>query len=378
MNDKQKLTVRAFGLASFLNDMGSDIVYAVWPMFVTTVLGADMVVLGLIDGIGDSVVYISKGVSGYLSDRLRKRKIFIWGGYILGSISRLGYALSPVWQWLVPFRILDRAGKVRSSPRDVLLSEVSTRRNRGGNFGFLKMMDNAGAVVGILIALFFLGKIGYRTLFLFAAIPSIIGAFVIMRYVKERKPKNAFRKLHLNDLDTNLKLFILLSMIFALGNFSYSFLIVYANKFGFNEFVVPAFYLLFTFTSMVLSIPMGKLTDLLGRKTIMATSFIAFALTGYLAMIANAAWMIVASFVAYGVHKAALEPPQKTMVLELAPNDESASVLGVYQMLTGLMYLPASLIAGILWQTHGSSVMFTFSIVLSLLATFLLVFIKKD
>ena len=108
-------------------------IYPVWPLFVTSVMGANMAMLGLIDGLGEAFVSISKAISGYISDRIRKRKFFIWSGYILGSISRFGYALAPSWHWLIPLKILDRSRKIRSAPRDALVADISTDQNRGGN-----------------------------------------------------------------------------------------------------------------------------------------------------------------------------------------------------------------------------------------------------
>jgi len=118
--NETKKTIRTFLWASFLNDMGSDMIYPVWPLFVTTVLKANMSALGFLDGLGEALVSISQAASGYLSDRLRKRKVFIWSGYLCGALSRIGYSLSGTWQHLVPFRIMDRAGKIRGAPRDAM------------------------------------------------------------------------------------------------------------------------------------------------------------------------------------------------------------------------------------------------------------------
>ena len=123
--------------------MGSDIIYPIWPLFVTSVLGANMAVLGLIDGLGEAVVSISKALSGYISDKTKKRKIFIWTGYLMGAISRIGYALSTAWPHLIPFRILDRAGKIRSAPRDAILADVSTSKTRGKIFGIMRSADQS-------------------------------------------------------------------------------------------------------------------------------------------------------------------------------------------------------------------------------------------
>ena len=123
---EDRKTLRTFALASFFNDMGSDMIYPIWPLFLTTVLKANMAALGFIDGLGDALVSISQAVSGYLSDRWRKRKVFIWIGYACGGLSRLGYSISALWQHIIPFRVLDRAGKMRGAPRDAMIADLST------------------------------------------------------------------------------------------------------------------------------------------------------------------------------------------------------------------------------------------------------------
>jgi len=148
---ESKRTIRILAAASFLNDFGSDIIYPVWPFFVTSVLGANMAVLGFIDGLGEAIVSLSSAASGYASDRLKRRKVFIWLGYLFGSASRIGYAVATVWQHLIPLRVLDRMGKIRSAPRDAIIADLSTDQNRGGNFGLLRTMDNLGALCGKMI-----------------------------------------------------------------------------------------------------------------------------------------------------------------------------------------------------------------------------------
>jgi MFS family permease len=252
----RKNTIKTFALASFLNDMGSDIIYPIWPLFVTSVLGANMTMLGFVDGLGEAVVSIAKAVSGYLSDKTHKRKVFIWTGYIMGALSRIGYALSSVWPQLIPFRILDRAGKIRSAPRDAILADISTNENRGKVFGMLRAADHFGAVFGILICIFFFKILGYRLLFLLASIPSVIGSVLIIRNIKEDKPSSTIYKgLSFRDLSPNFILFLALSAIFTVGSFSYSFLLIYAKYFGFQVVFIPVLYLVYTGTASLSSIP---------------------------------------------------------------------------------------------------------------------------
>lgn len=378
--DENKKSIRAFAWASFLNDLGSDMIYPVWPLFVTSVMGANMAMLGLIDGLGEAFVSISKAISGYISDRIRKRKFFIWSGYILGSFSRLGYAFAPTWHWLVPFKILDRSGKIRSAPRDALVADISTDQNRGGNFGLMKAMDNLGAVCGIVVCLLLFEHIGFTNLFIIAAIPSLVSAWLIYKYIKETKPagEKLFAGLTFKDLNINFKLFLFLNSVFTLGAFSYSFLLIYAGKSGFKVTYLPVFYLIITVTAALFSLPVGKLSDKIGRKKIMYLAFILWAVICFSFIFSTNLTVVVAVFVLYGLHKAALETVQKTYAAELSPDCFRASGLGVFQMAVGVCALPASLIAGFLWDKINMHAPFYLSLGLTLTACALLTFVKEE
>ena len=381
MNGKEsKKTVRAFAAASFFNDLGSDMIYPIWPLFVTVYLGADMAVLGLIDGLGEAVVSISKAVSGFLSDRLRKRKVFVWTGYLLGSLSRVGYAFTTAWQLLVPFRVLDRAGKIRSAPRDAVIADVSKTGMRGRNFGLVRASDHLGAVCGVLLCIFFFKYLGYRKLLLIAAIPSLIAAAIVILLIRERKAPEieAFKGLRLRHLDRNFRLFLFLSALFALGSFSYSFLLVFAKEFGFRVTFVPVLYLLFAASASIFSIPFGRLADRIGRKRVLILSFLFWGL-----VCASFIWFpsragIAVTFILYGMHKGALEPVQKAFVSELAPAEYRASALGGFQMVIGLCALPASLVAGLLWDRIGILVPFYLSLSLTAAAILLLMLVREN
>jgi MFS family permease len=376
---EKKQTIRIFAWASFLNDMGSDMIYPVWPLFITTVLKANMEVLGFLDGLGDALVSISQAVSGYLSDRIRKRKVFIWSGYLCGAISRIGYSLSGSWRHLVPFKILDRAGKMRGAPRDAMIADISDKENRGRNFGLLRTMDNLGAVFGILVCIALAERIGYRNLFMLAAIPTAIGTFLILFLIKEKDANNMkiYKGLALKDLDRNFKLFLFLSVLFALGSFSYSFLLIYARELGFKATFVPVLYLVFTVVAALFSLPFGRLSDKMGRKPVLILSYIFWGLVSLCFLLFRSHAAIILAFVLYGLHKAALEPVQKTFVAELAPEHYRASSLGGFQMVTGLCSLPASLAAGVLWEKTGMFTPLLLSLGLTIISTTMLMFVKE-
>lgn len=377
-NSESGKTVRTFALASFLNDMGSDMIYPVWPLFVTS-LGANMAVLGFLDGLGDSLVAISQAVSGYLSDKLRKRKVFIWLGYLFGALSRVGYALSPTWHMLVPFRVLDRSGKIRNPPRDAIIADVSRFENRGGHFGIIRAMDNLGAVCGILVTIALIEHLGYRNIFLIAAIPSVLAVVLILAMVRERKDTaTVYKGLRLADLTPNFRLFLFLNSVFSLGAFSYSFLLIFAGKFGFRTMTIPVLYLTFTVFAFLSSIPFGRLSDRFGRKPIMMISFLLWGLVCLDLVMFQSTAAIWLAFILFGLHRGALDTVQKAFVSELVPEAYRASGLGGFQMVIGLVALPSSLIAGLLWDNIGVLAPFYFSLLLAAAALVMLFFVKEN
>jgi MFS family permease len=374
---ESRKVVTVFSLASFLNDFGSDMIYPIWPLFVTSFLGANMAVLGFIDGLGDAIVSISQAVSGYLSDRVGKRKIFIWTGYLFGSMSRIGYALSTVWQHLVPFRILDRSGKIRGAPRDAIVADVSTKENRGKNFGLLRAMDNLGGVCGVITCILLFTYLGYRNLLLLASIPSLIGVLLILIFIKDKGTEKICRGLSLKDITFNFRLFLFLSALFALGSFSYSFLLVYAEEFGFQISFIPVLYLVFIAIASLFSLPFGRLADRFNRKFVLILSYLFWGLVclGFIYIKSYVGSVFL--FTLYGLHKAALEPVQRTFVSELSPTKYRASMLGAFQMIVGLCALPASVIAGFMWTSFGKFAPFYISLALTSLTIILMLFVKE-
>ncbi|HKZ94784.1 MAG TPA: MFS transporter [Candidatus Bathyarchaeia archaeon] len=379
-----------FSAASFLNDFGSDMLYPIWPLFVIGFPGVNMAILGFIDGLGDAIVSISQAGSGYLSDKIGKRKVFVWLGYLFGGTSRLGYALSRVisaWQYLIPFRVLDRSGKMRGAPRDAIIADVSTNQNRGRNFGLLRAMDNLGAVFGIVTCLILVSLYGLEflpNLLLIASVPSLIGATLVFVFIKDRKTNKIFKGLSLKDFSFNFRLFLFLSAVFSLGSFSYSFLLIYVGSRSLETPFLPLFtiqillYLLFTVVASIASLPFGWLADKMGRKTVLLFSFVFWAVVCFGFPYATSLITFAALFALYGLHKGAIEPSQKALVSELSPTQYRASTLGAFQMTTGLFALPASFVAGLLWVTVSNFAPFYLSLVLTATASLLLLFVKES
>ena len=376
--EKNKRELYVFSLASFLNDLGSDMIYPIWPLFVTVFLGADVLVLGFIDGIGDALVSISSAFSGYLSDKFRRRKIFVWTGYLSSGIARFGYAISPTWLYLALFKALDRAGKIRGAPRDAMVAELSSKSNRGSNFGFLRAMDNFGAIIGITLSILLLRYLGFRNLIFLAAIPSFFSVCIIYLFIKEKKFDTQKRSFSLNLFDRNFRLFVFVNGIFALGAFSYSFFLLYVKDIGFSIYTVPVFYLIFTISSTIFSYPFGKMADRIGRKKVLMISYLSFALVCSSLIFTRNFIGVIVIFSIYGLYKAAIDVSQKTLASEICPLDYRATSLGSFQLITGLMAFPASFIAGILWKTLGMNYPLYFSLTLSLAAFILINLVKEQ
>ncbi len=377
MNENKK-TVWLFSLGAFLNDLGYYAIVTIWPVFVTSVIGASVTFLGFIDGLGDAFVSLSQAGSGFLSDKLKKRKVFIWLGYFFAFISRIVYAFSyQSWQ-LIPGKILDRAGKMRDAPRDAIVADITPREKRASAFGMLRAADRGGAVLGLIASILLVGYFSYRQMFLLAAIPSLLGSLIVLFFVREDIHADHLKpEFSLKFVSRDLKIFTLASAIFTLGAFSDSFYILAANKMGISLKMVPLFFLAFLFCSSIFAVPFGKLSDKIGRIFVVAAAFILFIVVNLIFIFYQSFWMIFLAFIIYGIHNAAYEGNLKTIVAEFAPASLRTSVIGSFQMLIGLIALPASLIAGILWDGIGLKAPFVLSLSLTLIALIFLFFVRE-
>ena len=381
MNKNNKRTTHSFFLASALNDVGDYMIRPFWPIFITAVLGIPTALLGVIDGIGDSVSQAVRFPAGYLSDRMRRRKIFIWLGYLLGGLSRIGYAISQVASWIIPFKIMDRMGKMRDPPRDAMLSNITKKKKRGKEFGILRSADHFGTFLGPIIAFFLVMYIGYRELFFLAAIPSILGALIIYKFVKDEKITTKI-KYHFNfsKLSRNYKLLLLSSIVFSLSWFSLSFMVLFVSKI-IDIIFLPFLYVVMGLFAAIISMPAGWMSDRIGRKPMLLLGYILFSLVCLGFVFFNTSLALIMSFglfALYGVHYGIITTVQSPFVADFVHKEKRASAIGLYQTATGLALLPASIIAGLLWDMFSPSTTFIFGVAVSVVGAVMLFALVKE
>ena len=380
-----KKNVIIFGAVSFLTDVSSEMISPLLPVFLTTFLGAGTAAVGLIEGVADSLSSLLDIFVGYASDTQGSRKKFVIGGYGLSSLSKIGIALATSWPFILIFRGVERIGKsLRTSPRDAILAASSTQESRGKAFGLHRAMDTAGAVVGPIIAYLLLSILGssetaYRTVFYAAVIPAFLAVFVIWFFVREPKQSertvssNAKKPsfwLSLRSLSPNFRAFVAVSCLFSLSYFSFALLIIRASEIGISAQQILLTYLLFNIIYALSSIPVGQLSDRIGRKVVIGGAFILYALilAGFAA--ATSLWQIALLFALYGIFVAADDSVNKAFISDIMREKERGMALGAYNTAVGAAYLPASVIFGALWAATGATVAFTAAATVAALSGF--------
>ena len=373
--------VVAMGLVSLFNDISSEMIYPIVPIFLTTILAAPASAVGLIEGVAESTASLLKMISGWLSDRLKKRKIFVTAGYSLSAASKFLIGLAQTWPFVLFARFIDRLGKgTRTAARDALILESVEPENRGRAFGLHRSMDSAGAVIGPILALLliYLYQNNFRLIFFLAGIPSTIGVILLLLLVKEKiktnlepapkQPLTANYKFHWRELDPAFKNFLLISVVFALGNSSDAFLILRAQDLGLATTLTVAAYVLFNLTYSFFSYPVGILVDKIGAKKILTIGFTLFAFI-YLALglIQNGFW-IWFIFPLYGIYMALTDGVTKAYIAQMIPKEKAGTAFGAYLMSTGMCMFVSSFAAGLLWKFISPSAAFYFGALTSLIA----------
>jgi len=373
-NKAQRLhpDVLKLGLVSFLTDLSSEMIFSVFAVFFTTVAGASSALLGLIEGLADFSASSLNYLSGWLSDRSGQRKWFATAGYGFSTLAKLILLVSSSIVGLSIFRVIERLGKgFRGPPRDAWLSSIAVKESRGYAFGVHKALDKAGAVLGPLVAYGLLTWLGesastYRTLFLVAFVPAVLSVLVLIRIPDQPgavHPRESVRA-SWQQLSPGFKRFLFPAGVFALGYFSLGFILLKAHAVGFGVTEIVLLYALFN-TTCVLAAPLvGKLGDKVGRSSIVVLGYLVYAAINLWLILASSRWEIVAMFAVYGLFYAIDESQSKAFIADLEPQ-RRATAVGVFNFVTGVLYLPASLMAGALWM-YAPGLAFSVSLVLSL------------
>jgi MFS family permease len=366
--------VLKLGLVSFLTDLSSEMIFSVFAIFFTTVAGASSALLGLIEGLADFSASSLNYLAGWLSDRSGQRKWFATAGYGFSTLAKLILLLSSSVMGLSLFRVIERLGKgFRGPPRDAWLSSIAGEDKRGYAFGVHKALDKSGAVLGPLVAYGLLSWLGessssYGLLFVVAFVPAVISVVVLTRIPDQPGAAHERESLRQNwrQLSPGFKRFLAPAAVFALAYFSLGFILLKAHAVGFSVTDIVLLYALFNTTCVVAAPLVGKLGDRVGRSRIVMLGYAVYAAINLWLMVAGSHWEVVAVFAVYGLFYAIDESQSKAFIADLEP-ERRATAVGIYNFVTGLLYLPASLIAGGLW-VYAPSLAFAVAAALSLVA----------
>jgi len=369
------------GLTSFLTDTSVKMVYSVMPMFLMS-LGASKTSLALIEGIAESTASLVKAFSGFWSDRIGKNKPFMLIGYGLSAliIPLYTFVVSPMQ--VLYLRFVERFGKgIRTAPRDSLIAGSVTNGETGRSFGLQKAMDNSGAIVGPLAAfvlLIFFPE-NYRLIFLLAGIPAVLSILVIILGIKEAKrdQESLFKKFHFKDFPAKFYLFLVIVFVFTLGNSTDALLMVKANEVGVKVAFIPLVYMITSIVAVLFAIPVGSLSDRIGKEKILIAGYLIYAIVYYGFGVTSHAGAIVALFAMYGLYSAATDGIQKAFISDITDKNRQGTGLGIYNALLGITLLPASLIAGVLYDKVNSRVPFYFGAAMALVSAVLMIFFVR-
>ncbi len=352
---------------SFLTDISSEMIANLIPLFLANALGVRTSVIGLIDGVAETTASLTKLYSGLLSDRLGRRKSLIVLGYSLSTLAKPLLYFANAWGWVLGVRFADRIGKgIRTAPRDALVAASIDEDQRGLAFGLHRAGDTAGAFTGLLIAagIIWVAQAGgasleratFQTVVLASILPAFLAVVVLALGAKEVPVARTSSApvFNLKGLDARYRSFLLAVVLFTLGNSSDAFIILRGQERGLSVLQVMGMLLTFNLVYTLLAGPLGALSDRLGRRRLMLAGWLAYGLVYLGLALAQTGWQVWALFAAYGVYYAATEGVAKALIADLVPAEMRGSAYGLFHAAVGLTALPASLIAGLLWQGAGA------------------------
>ena len=364
------------GLTSFLMDTAVKMIYSVMPLFLLSI-GATKTELSLIEGVAESTASLLKAFSGWWSDKIGKNKPFMLLGYALSAIMVPLYAVAVSPFHILVMRFAERVGKgIRTAPRDSLIAASSQSGNRGRNFGFHKAMDNCGAIAGPLLAFGIVAAFAknYRMVFILSAIPAFLSILTIAAFIREaRKNKEELPgKISLRDFPRRFYVFLGIVFVFTLGNSTDTLLLVKAQDVGIQAAYIPLVYLVFNAVSVFLAVPAGSLSDRIGRERLIILGYLLYSIVYFGFGLTQTSLVIILLFALYGAYSAATDGIQKALVSDLIVKEKRGTGLGIYNAMLGVTLLPASLIAGLLYDHVNSGAPFYFGAGMAFLAACLM------
>lgn len=373
------------GVVSLFTDLSSEMIYPLLPFFLTQTLGAGPAFLGIVEGIAETTASMLKLASGWFSDRVGRRKPLVLAGYGIASVVRPLIAMAAAPWHVLTVRFVDRIGKgIRSAPRDALLADSVDPAHRGAAFGFHRGADHAGAVLGPLAAsaVLLASPGNYRLAFALAAVPALISVVILWTKVQERTVAIAAKQLPrfegFTGLTTDLRKFLLIIVLFTLGNATDAFLLLRAQQLGVSIALIPLLWAALHVSKMMWSVPGGMLADRLGARPAIISGWLLYAAVYGAFAWASAEWHVWALFLVYGLFFGLTEAPEKAMVAAMAMPERKGAAFGAYHFAVGTAALPASVMFGILWQTFGAPVALLTGAGLALLAAALLMLTRLE
>ncbi len=341
-------------------------VYPLIPLYLSAKLGASPAIIGLIEGIAESLASLLKVFSGNISDRIRKRKPLAIFGYTFSSLGKIILYAANAWGWVLFSRIVDRLGKgIRTAPRDALIADSTKPKQLGMAYGLHRAFDTLGAAIGVSLAILLLtlNQGNYNNVFIWALIPALLGVSILF-FTKDKLASiiTIRKKLspHWRVLPRRLKLFLIIVFLFALGNSSNQFLLLRAKNLGLSIIAVLLAYLFYNLIFGVFAFPIGKISDRIGRKKVLIIGYLVYGLVYIGFALSNRPELVWVLFGIYGLYNAFTEGIEKALVAEVAPETFRGTLIGLHATLVGIGLFPASLLAGLLWSIWGASAPFYF------------------
>jgi len=367
--------VYAMGFVSFFTDVSTEMIMGYLPVFIVQDLGGTKTILGLIEGAGELANNFFRMISGFLSDRLGKRKPLVFAGYAFSTLSKPLFAVSTTPAEALSVRVMDRTGKgIRTSPRDALLSQSVDEKVAGRAFGLHRTLDQLGAILGPLLAAILLPLIGSRPLFIVSFIPGVIALLILWLLVVDVKTTPGKSQL-LRGASQILKgdfLILLATLaVFGIGYYDFSFILVRSTELGITPGLVPLVYMAINLFHTAIGYPAGVLSDKIGREPLLATSFLLFSLTSLFFAYSSGLFSTVLLIVFYGLYFGMYETVSRALVPKYAPSELRGTAYGVFYIVVGLSDLMGMSLVGFIWDNAGRMQAFSYSTLIGIAATVL-------